>query len=91
MVKIDDLLRNEGGSTTVKGRILQYLEEHEDEVLPYNDKEEFKNAFPNDNINSINWALWTLGNEKKIGKARLGRKVYFGSHKAIEELKRRKK
>jgi len=84
-MKIDKLLKDLTGLGTIDIKILNYLKEHPDEVFTYYD-DAFANAFPDVNRNSIDWVLWNLARKGKIGKVKIGRRVYFGSHEAIKHL-----
>jgi GH15 family glucan-1,4-alpha-glucosidase len=74
---------------TIVERVERYLQEHSDEVFRYNDEGLCK-AFSDDKAESINFALWRLEKDKKIGKLKISPKVvYFGSKEAIESLRKR--
>jgi hypothetical protein len=90
-MKIEDVLGKHKSEKhgTVMERVWRYLQEHSDEVFRY-DGEDLQKAFPDDKIESINYAMWRLEKDKKIGKLKIAPKVaYFGSNEAIEHLKKR--
>lgn len=90
-MKIDDLVNNlEKGlrNMTAEAKIHKYIIQHADEVFEYWD-EDLRKAFPELNQNTTDWVLWNLSNKKKIGKVKIGRRVYFGSNEAIEDLRKR--
>ena len=91
-MKIDELVKDLKGLTS-KERIYNYIVGHPDEVFGYsynddNDKN-LQTAFPELNPNTIDWYLWTLEKEKRIGKIKIGRRVYLGSFEAIEALRKK--
>lgn len=88
-MKIEDLVKNLNG-LSAKEKIYNYLTQHPDEVYGYsyndNNDKSLQTAFPELNPNTIDWYLWTLEKEKRIGKIKIGRRVYLGSNEAIEIL-----
>lgn len=91
-MKIDDVTikyKNNKKQETVSNRVFRYLQEHPDEVFRYDGKD-LQKAFPEDKIESVNYALWQLEKDKKIGKLKISPKVaYFGSNEAIDNLRKR--
>lgn len=86
-MKIEELVKSLKGLNREQ-KICNYVLEHPDEVYENYD-ESLHKAFPDINQDSLNWYLWNLANEKKIGKTKIGRRVYFGSNEAIEELRKK--
>ena len=67
-------------------KVLEYLEEREDEVFRYRDGELAEKLSVK--ASALGFTLWTLHQRDLIAKAKVGGKVYFGSHAAIAQLKR---
>jgi len=87
-MKIDEFVKNlekDLKGMTVEEKIYKYIMEHPDEVFEYWD-EDLRKAFPEVNQNTTDWVLWNLANEKRIGRIKIGRRVYFGSNEAIHDL-----
>ena len=68
-------------------KVLDYLEAHRDEVFTYRDEELARKLSMKPA--ALAFTLWTLQKRDCIAKAMLDGKVYFGSHTAVAELKRR--
>ena len=77
--------RRRGGLSPLKARISQYLMEHSDEVFSYRD--ERVAAQLSIKISAFSFTLWALHRDGLIGKGEVDGKVYFGSLKAIAELR----
>jgi hypothetical protein len=86
--KLVDNLEKDLKGMTVEEKIYKYITEHPDEVFEYWDEDLLK-AFPDVNQNTTDWVLWNLAKEKRIGRIKIGRRVYFGSNEAIEELRKK--
>jgi hypothetical protein len=86
-LKIDELVKGLKGSNSEE-KIHNYIILHPDEVYEYYD-ETLHKEFPELQEDSVNWYLWNLAKEKRIGKINIGRRVYFGSNEAIEELRKK--
>ena len=67
--------------------VLDYLEAHGDEVFSYRDEKLIREV--KSKASAIGFTLWTLHKKGLIEKEKVGRKVFFGSHDAIAELRRR--
>ena len=68
-----------------RARVLEYLNEHPDEVFRITLSSEVAAALgvPKKTVED---ALWSLARQGLIARARLDREVWYGSHAAIEEL-----
>jgi len=84
-MKIEKVVKDLTGLGTVDNKIYKHLKEHPDEVYAYYD-EDLARTFPEVNRNTIDWVLWSLAKKNKIGRVKIGRRVYFGTHEAIEHL-----
>lgn len=86
-MKIAELasLRRRGGLSPLKARVLQYLEEHSDEVFPYRDERSAQ--LLSMKISAFSFTLWALHRDGLIGKQEVDGKVYFGSLKAVANLR----
>ena len=96
-MKIDDVPRSErrrGGAPEPKNgyrlsgtraRVLEYLNEHSDEVFRISLSDDVATALgvPERTVEHV---LWWLARQGLIGRARLDREVWYGSHAAIEKL-----
>ena len=91
-MKIEELVKDLKGLKSEE-KIYNYVIQHPDEVYGYryNDDADknLQAAFPEFNPDTIDWYLWDLEREKRIGKIKIGRRVYLGSHEAIEELRKK--
>ena len=70
----------------LKRKVLDYLDEHDDEVFRYGD-EILTDAMRPASPSAVNWTLWWLVKNDHASQMKAGR-VYFGSKKAVEELVR---
>ncbi len=77
--------RRRGGLSPLKARIFQYLQEHPDEVFSYRDERGAKQL--SIKISAFSFTLWTLHRDGLIDKQEVDGKVYFGSLKAIADLR----
>jgi hypothetical protein len=67
--------------------VLEYMEAHNDEVFGYRDEKLVRDV--KSKASAIGFTLWALQKKGLIEKEKVGRKVFFGSHHAIAELRRR--
>ena len=86
-MKIDELVKDLKGLKSEE-KIYSYVIQHPDEVYGYYD-ETLHKEFPKMNQDTLNWSLWNLAKDKRIGKFKIGRRAYYGSNEAIEELRKR--
>lgn len=77
--------RRRGGLSPLKARISQYLKEHSDEVFSYRDERVTEQL--SIKISAFSFTLWALHRDGLIGKEEVDGKVYFGSFKAIADLR----
>jgi hypothetical protein len=77
--------RRRGGLSPLKARISQYLKEHSDEVFSYRDERVAEQL--SIKISAFSFTLWALHRDGLIGKEEVDGKVYFGSLKAIADLR----
>lgn len=68
-------------------KVLEYLDKHSDEVFPYRD-EGLIHAL-GIKASALSWTLWWLHQNELIDKEEVGGKVYFGSRRAITDLRGR--
>jgi len=66
--------------------VLEYLESHEDEVYNRETVTELAEKIGEPKAWGVYRAMWELERKGLISKAKVGRRYYYGSHKAIEEL-----
>ena len=88
-MKIHDVSKRHssiGRRSPLKSRVLDYLESHGDEVFPYRDAQIATDL--GIGTSALGFTLWALEREGSIAKASVDGKVYFGSHKAIADLKK---
>ncbi len=86
-MKVTELAkRHRGGSLSpLKAKVLRYLEEHRDEVFPYRAGSVAQSLGVK--LSALNFTLWALHRDGLIGKQEIDGKVYFGSLKAIADLR----
>ena len=77
--------RRRGGLSPLKGRVLRHLQEHPDEVFSYRDERLAKQL--SIKISAFSFTLWALHRDGLIDKQEVDGKVYFGSRKAIADLR----
>jgi hypothetical protein len=88
MPKIEDLLK-EKRFPPLQRKVLDYLDAHPDEVFSNADAQELaKSIGYKDSINGIRFSFKALDDKNLISKERLGRRVYFGTEKAISKLRK---
>lgn len=88
-MKVAELVRSRRGSrlSPLKMRVVQYLEEHEDEVFPYYDRELARSLGVK--LSALSWTLWWLYRNGLIDREEADGKLYFGSRRAVADLRRR--
>ena len=77
--------RRRGGLSPLKAKVYQYLQEHPDEVFSYRDERSAK--YLSMKISAFSFTLWALHRGGLIGKQEVDGKIYFGSVKAIADLR----
>lgn len=77
--------RRRGGLSPLKARVRQYLQEHSDEVFSYRDERSAKQL--SIKISAFSFTLWALHRDGLIDKQEVDGKVYFGSLRAIADLR----
>ena len=83
-MKLDNIVK-ESEPICREDKVLNYIQQHQDEAYPYYDPD-LEKAFPDINKETLSFYLYNLAKNKKIEKTKIGRYVYFGSKVAIEEL-----
>jgi hypothetical protein len=88
-VKVAQLARHEGQGplSPLKSKVLRFLEEHSDEVFSYRDQQLARSLGVK--LSALSFTLWALHRERLIEKQEVSGKVYFGSRRAITELRSR--
>jgi len=76
-----------GSLSPLKTKVLQYLEEHEDEVFPNYDRELARSLGAK--VSALNWTLWWLHRNGFIDREEADGKLYFGSRRAVAQLRSR--
>jgi hypothetical protein len=86
-VKIGELAsrRRRGGLSPIKARVFQYLQEHPDEVFPYRDERLARQL--SIKVSAFSFTLWALHRDGLIDRQEVDGKVYFGSPKAVANLR----
>ena len=74
------------GLPALQRKLLEYLEDHPDEVFGYEHTAELAAKLGGVSGPTVEWHLLSLDTKGLIAKARLGRKPYFGSRWAINHL-----
>ena len=91
MPKIDDVI-NKSQLSPLQQKVLDYLEEHDDEVFGYSDAKELSEKINHKgSIRGVSFTFWALLKKKLIDKERVGKYIYFGSKSAIEALREQKR
>jgi len=91
MPKIADVL-NRYQLPPLQQKVLDYLQSHNDEIFSYTDAIDLGRLVKHaGSVRGILFSLNALEQKGLIYKERLGRRVYFGSKQAIEELRGKKK
>ncbi len=78
-------LAGEANLSPSQDKILEFLRLHPYEVFAIKEEEKIAQALGM-NRNNVGWCLWALEKKRLIGKRRMGRKVYYGSLEAINNL-----
>lgn len=88
-MKVTELARRGPGSalSPLQARILEYLEAHGDEAFPYRDEQLTRSLGVKPS--ALGWTLWWLHQNGYIDREEVAGKVYFGSRRAIANLRRR--
>ena len=74
------------GIPALQRQLLEYLDEHPDEVFGYEHASELAAKLGAESAQAVEWHLLSLDTKGLIAKAKLGRKSYFGSRWAINHL-----
>ena len=88
-MKVTNLARRSGrrAISPLKAKVLEYLEGHGDEVFAYRD-EGFARSL-GIKLSALNFTLWALHRDGLIEKQEVDGKVFFGSRRAVAELRQR--
>lgn len=78
-------LAEEADLSPSQDKVLQFLKLHPYEVFAVKEVKELAQALGM-NENNASWCFWTLEKKRLIAKRRLGRRVYYGSLEAINQL-----
>jgi hypothetical protein len=90
MPKINDVI-NQSQLSPLQQKVLDYLQEHDDEVFGYGDvKELCEKINHKGSMRGVSFTFWALLKKKLIDKERVGKYIYFGSKSAIESLREQK-
>ena len=91
MPKINDVI-NQSQLSPLQQKVLDYLQEHDDEVFGYGDvKELCEKINHKGSQRGVSFTFWALLKKKLIDKERVGKYIYFGSKSAIKSLREQKK
>ena len=74
------------GLPALQRQLLEYLEEHPDELFGYEHAGELAAKLGAESEQAVEWHLLSLDTKGLIAKAKLGRKAYFGSRWAVNHL-----
>ena len=86
-MKVSDVTRSRKGSLPpLKSKVLEYLEQHDDEVFAYRDQQLIEGLGVKPA--ALGFTLWALHRDGLIDKEEADGKVYFGSRKAVADLRR---
>jgi hypothetical protein len=90
-MRIDDLApeKTVQPTSSLKARVVEYLDNHPDEVFRYRDEELASEVGAKQS--ALGFTLWYLHDKGLIEKESVGGKVYFGSREAIGNLRRKLK
>ncbi|HEY41738.1 MAG TPA: hypothetical protein G4O18_07755 [Dehalococcoidia bacterium] len=87
MPKISDVL-NKSQLSPLQQKVLDYLQEHDDEVFGYGDVKELSEKINHEGSKrGVSFTLWALLKKRLIDKERVGKHIYFGSKSAISSLR----
>ena len=91
MPKISDVIKKSQLSP-LQQKVLDYLQEHDDEVFGYGDvKELCEKINHKGSQRGVSFTFWALLKKKLIDKERVGKYIYFGSKSAINSLREQKR
>lgn len=91
MPKINDVI-NQSQLSPLQQKVLDYLQEHDDEVFGYGDvKELCEKINHKGSQRGVSFTFWALLKKKLIDKERVGKYIYFGSKTAIKSLREQKR
>jgi len=91
MPKINDVI-NQSQLSPLQQKVLDYLQEHDDEVFGYGDvKELCEKINHKGSQRGVSFTFWALLKKKLIEKERVGKYIYFGSKSAIKSLREQKR
>ena len=91
MPKINDVI-NQSQLSPLQQKVLDYLQEHDDEVFGYSDVKELCDKIDHKgSTRGVSFTFWTLLKKKLIDKERVGKYIYFGSKSAIKSLREQKR
>lgn len=77
--------RRQHGLSPLKSKVLEYLQAHPDEVFPYRDESSAKRLAIK--VSAFSFTLWALHRDGLIDKQDVDGRAYFGSPKAIANLR----
>ena len=87
MPKINDVLKKSQLSP-LQQKVLDYLQEHDDEVFGYGDVKELSEKINHKGSErGVSFTYWALLKKRLIDKERVGKHIYFGSKSAISSLR----
>jgi len=87
-MKVAELAKRQSkGLSPLKAKVLQFLEGHGDEVFSYRD-EQLASAV-GVKLSALSFTLWALHRDGRIDKEEVNGKVFFGSGRAIADLRER--
>jgi hypothetical protein len=89
MPKINDVLTRETPLPRLQQAVLDYFENHEDEVFSWNKDElgQLAASVKKCTTSSIGWSIWALHKKGRIDREKVGRRFYYGSPKAVSSLR----
>ncbi|MBN2076728.1 MAG: hypothetical protein JW762_14360 [Dehalococcoidales bacterium] len=91
MPKINDVI-NKSQLSPLQQKVLDYLQEHDDEVFGYGDVKELSENINHKGSNrGVSFTFWALVKKRLIDKERVGKYIYFGSKSAIRSLREQKR
>ena len=90
MPKISDVIKKSQLSP-LQQKVLDYLQEHDDEVFGYGDVKELSEKIDHKGSKrGVSFTLWALLKKRLIDRERVGKYIYFGSKAAIKSLREQK-
>jgi hypothetical protein len=91
MPKINDVI-NQSQLSPLQQKVLDYLQQHDDEVFGYGDVKELCEKIKHKGSQrGVSFTFWALLKKKLIDKERVGKYIYFGSKSAIRSLREQKR